>query len=52
MQFCHPSVEWICLDWNESALKVYRSIGAIPMDEWTVQRLDEEALKRFAGEDR
>jgi len=42
-------MEWICLDWNEHALKVYRSIGAVPMDEWTVQRLDEEALKRFAG---
>lgn len=43
-------VEWICLDWNQSALKVYRSIGAIPMDEWTVQRLDEAALKKFAEE--
>lgn len=43
-------MEWICLDWNEPALKVYRSIGAVPMDEWTVQRLDEGALKRFAGE--
>ena len=41
-------MEWICLDWNEPALKVYRSVGAIPMDEWTVQRLDEQALKRFA----
>lgn len=41
-------MEWICLDWNQSALKVYRSIGAIPMDEWTVQRLDEPALKHFA----
>jgi hypothetical protein len=41
-------MEWICLDWNEPALKVYRSIGAAPMDKWTVQRLDEEALKRFA----
>ena len=41
-------MEWICLDWNQPALKVYRSIGAIPMDEWTVQRLDETALKRFA----
>ena len=45
-------MEWICLDWNEPALKVYRSIGAVPMDEWTVQRLDEGALKRFAGKDR
>ena len=43
-------MEWICLDWNKPALKVYRSIGAIPMDEWTVQRLDEGALKRFAEE--
>ncbi len=45
-------MEWICLDWNEPALKVYRSIGAVPMDEWTVQRLDEGALKRFSGEER
>lgn len=43
-------MEWICLDWNKPALKVYRSIGAIPMDEWTVQRLDETSLKKFAGE--
>lgn len=41
-------MEWICLDWNQSALKVYRSIGAVPMDEWTVQRLDEDALRKFA----
>ena len=41
-------MEWICLDWNESALSVYRSMGAEPLSEWTVQRLDEHALKRFA----
>ena len=41
-------MEWICLDWNEPALKVYRSIGAVPMDEWTVQRLDEDALREFS----
>lgn len=41
-------MEWICLDWNESALSIYRSIGAHPLSDWTVQRLDEEALKRFA----
>lgn len=41
-------MEWICLDWNKPALAVYRSIGAIPMDEWTVQRLDETNLKKFA----
>ena len=43
-------MEWICLDWNKPALKVYRSIGAIPMDEWTVQRLDEETLQKFAAQ--
>lgn len=41
-------MEWICLDWNQPALRVYHSIGAIPMDEWTVQRLDENALKHLA----
>ncbi len=41
-------MEWICLDWNESALSVYRSIGAAPLSDWTVQRLDETALKQFA----
>ncbi|MBO7571163.1 MAG: GNAT family N-acetyltransferase [Bacteroidales bacterium] len=42
-------MEWICLDWNTPALKVYRSIGAIPMDEWTIQRLSEDALNKFAN---
>ena len=41
-------MEWICLDWNQPALNVYRSIGAVPMDEWTVHRLSETALKQFA----
>jgi GNAT superfamily N-acetyltransferase len=41
-------MEWICLDWNQPALDVYSSIGAVPMDEWTVQRLSETALKQFA----
>ena len=44
-------MEWICLDWNKPALNVYRSIGAIPMDEWTVQRLTEPVLKQFAEGD-
>ena len=41
-------MEWICLDWNESALDIYRSIGASPLSEWTVQRLDEPVLKEYA----
>jgi GNAT superfamily N-acetyltransferase len=45
-----PRLEWWVLDWNEPALRVYRSIGAVPMDEWTVQRVTGEALKRLAEE--
>lgn len=42
--------EWSVLDWNEPSIQFYRSIGARPMDEWTVQRLDGEALQQFAAE--
>lgn len=41
-------MEWICLDWNAPSLAFYRSIGAIPMDEWTVQRMHENVVKTFA----
>jgi GNAT superfamily N-acetyltransferase len=43
-------VEWSVLDWNEPSIQFYRSIGAKPMDEWTVQRLDGAALASFASE--
>ncbi|MEC8951321.1 MAG: GNAT family N-acetyltransferase [Pseudomonadota bacterium] len=43
-------VEWSVLDWNEPSIQFYRSIGAIPMDEWTVQRLHGDALNSFAEE--
>lgn len=41
--------EWSVLDWNTPAIDFYRSIGAIPMEEWTVQRLTGESLKKLAG---
>ena len=44
-----PRLEWWVLDWNEPALRFYRSIGAVPMDEWTVQRVTGEALERLAN---
>ncbi len=40
-------MEWICLDWNAPSLAFYRSIGAIPLSEWTVQRLTEDGIKQF-----
>jgi GNAT superfamily N-acetyltransferase len=43
-------LEWWVLDWNEPALAFYRSIGATPMDEWTVQRVTGHALVKLAGE--
>lgn len=41
-------LEWWVLDWNEPALGFYRSIGAQPMDEWTVQRVTGDALTTLA----
>ena len=43
-------LEWWCLDWNKSALKFYKSLGAKPMDEWTVQRISGKDLDQLAGE--
>ena len=41
-------MEWWVLDWNEPAINFYCGLGAVPMDEWTVQRLTGDALKIFA----
>jgi GNAT superfamily N-acetyltransferase len=42
--------EWWVLDWNAPSIAFYKSIGARPMDEWTVMRVDGEALTRLAAE--
>ncbi len=42
-------MEWSVLNWNQMALRVYRAIGATPMDEWTVQRLSGRALEALAA---
>ena len=42
-------MEWSVLDWNEPAIRFYRSLGAEPMEEWTVYRLTGDALTRLAG---
>src|SRR4030095_7321386 len=41
-------MEWAVLDWNEPAIKFYRSLGAKPMDEWTVFRLTRDGIARLA----
>jgi GNAT superfamily N-acetyltransferase len=39
--------EWSVLDWNAPAIAFYRSLGAVPLSDWTVFRLTGEALKRL-----
>ena len=43
-------LEWSCLDWNEPSIGFYRSLGAVPMEEWTTYRVTGETLKKLAGE--
>jgi GNAT superfamily N-acetyltransferase len=41
-------LEWWVLDWNKPAIDFYQSLGAQPMDEWTVNRVAGEALGKLA----
>jgi len=42
-------LEWWVLDWNEDAIRFYRSLGAEPMQDWTVFRLTGTALRELGG---
>ena len=44
----YARVEWSVLDWNAPSIAFYRSLGAEPMDGWTVFRLTGPALRRAA----
>ncbi|MDD3140910.1 MAG: GNAT family N-acetyltransferase [Lachnospiraceae bacterium] len=41
-------LEWWCLDWNKPSIAFYKSLGAEPMNEWTVYRIDGETLSELA----
>jgi GNAT superfamily N-acetyltransferase len=41
--------EWAVLDWNAPAIALYRAMGAVALDDWTVQRVTGDALSRLAG---
>src|SRR6266542_4717259 len=41
-------MEWAVLNWNEADIKFYRTLGAKPMDEWTVFRLTRDGIARLA----
>lgn len=43
-------LEWWCLDWNKPSIDFYLSLGAEPMDEWTVYRMTGDVLRDFAEE--
>ena len=42
-------LEWSVLDWNESAIGFYKSLGAEPLEDWTIFRVKGEALARLAA---
>ena len=43
-------LEWSVLDWNHRAIDFYKSLGAVPMDEWTLYRVTGPALERLGAE--
>ena len=43
-------LEWWCLDWNRPSIDFYKSLGAEPMEDWTVYRLAGETLDKLAEE--
>ena len=41
-------LEWCCLDWNKPSIDFYLSLGAKPLDDWTIYRMTGDELKNFA----
>jgi GNAT superfamily N-acetyltransferase len=48
----YSRLEWSVLDWNTPSIDFYRGAGAVPMDGWSVFRLADDALDRFAADRR
>jgi len=42
-------LEWAVLTWNEPAIRFYRQLGAVPLDEWQTYRLDRGGIRALAG---
>jgi GNAT superfamily N-acetyltransferase len=43
----YDRIEWSCLNWNELAINFYQKLGAKAMSEWSVFRMDREAIKNY-----
>lgn len=41
-------LEWACLDWNIPSIDFYLSMGAKPLDDWTIYRLTGDELRNAA----
>ena len=41
-------LEWCCLNWNKPSIDFYLSLGAKPLDDWTIYRMTSDELKNFA----
>jgi len=44
-------LEWSCLDWNQPSIEFYRSMGAVPMDDWTVYRITGARLQELGKQE-
>ncbi|MCR3746072.1 GNAT family N-acetyltransferase [Lentzea californiensis] len=45
----YTRLQWWVLNWNEPSIGFYKSLGAVPMDEWTTMRVADEALVRLGS---
>ena len=43
-------MEWAVLDWNEPSIAFYKSLGAVPMSDWIINRLTGDALQGLAAQ--
>jgi GNAT superfamily N-acetyltransferase len=41
--------EWAVLDWNQPSIDFYKSLGSVPLDDWTIFRVTGDALHRLAN---
>ena len=48
----YARLEWAVLNWNQPSIDFYRSLGAVPLDEWTVYRLSGDPLLQVARQAR
>jgi GNAT superfamily N-acetyltransferase len=49
VQLGYARVEWVVLDWNQPAVDFYLSLGALPLDEWTMFRVSGDALSELGS---